>query len=50
MACLTPNPASVTQGTPFTLSANWTGLDPAKRWFGVINYTTTNVFTYFSVG
>jgi hypothetical protein len=47
---VTPNPASVTQGTPSTLSANWTGLDPAKRWFGVINYVTTNVFTYFSVG
>ena len=47
---VTPNPDPVTQGTPSTLSANWTGLDPAKRWFGVINYTTTNVFTYFSVG
>ena len=47
---VTPNPASVTQGTPATLSANWTGLDPAKRWFGVINYDTTDVFTYFSVG
>jgi len=47
---VTPNPAPVTQGTPSTLSANWSGLDPAKRWFGVINYATTNVFTYFSVG
>ena len=47
---VTPNPATVTQGTQSTLSANWTGLDPAKRWFGVINYATTNVFTYFSVG
>jgi hypothetical protein len=44
-----PNPASVTQGTTATLSANWTGLDPAKRWFGVINYVSTDVFTYFSV-
>ena len=47
---VTPNPAAVTQGTPFTLSANWSGLDPAKRWFGVINYSGTNAFTYFSVG
>ncbi len=47
---VTPNPAPVTQGTPATLSANWTGLDPAKRWFGVINYTGFDVATYFSVG
>ncbi len=47
---VTPNPAAITQGTPVTLTASWTGLDPAKRWFGVINYTTTDVFTLFSVG
>ena len=47
---VTPNPAAVTQGVPTTLSANWTGLDPAKRYFGVINYTGFDVFTYFSVG
>ena len=49
-ASVTPNPASVTQGVPITLSAGWTGLDPAKRWFGVINYTGTSSFTLFSVG
>ncbi|MFL5669448.1 MAG: S8 family serine peptidase [Chloroflexota bacterium] len=49
-ATVTPNPASVTQGTPATLHANWTGLDPAKRWFGIINYTGTDTFTFFSVG
>jgi hypothetical protein len=49
-ASVAPNPAPVTQGTPAALTASWTGLDPAKRWFGVINYTTTDVFTLFSVG
>jgi hypothetical protein len=49
-ASVTPNPAAVTQGAESTLSANWTGLDPAKRYFGVINYTGTTSFTYFSVG
>jgi subtilisin family serine protease len=47
---VTPDPVSVTQGVPTTLTANWTGLDPAKRWFGVIDYDTTTSFTYFSVG
>jgi hypothetical protein len=49
-ASVTPNPASVTTGTPITLTGNWTGLDPAKRWFGVINYGGSNDVTYFSVG
>jgi len=33
-----------------TLTAHWTGLDPAKRWFGVIDYTGTDSNTLFSVG
>jgi subtilisin family serine protease len=49
-ASVSPNPAAVVQGVPETLTANWTGLDPAKRYFGVINYTGTTSFTYFSVG
>ena len=49
-ATVAPNPAAVTTGTPVTLTASWSGLDPAKRWFGVINYTGTDSFTYFSVG
>ena len=49
-ASVTPNPAPVTQGTPTTLTANWSGLDPAMRWFGVINYTGTSSHTYLSVG
>jgi subtilisin family serine protease len=47
---VTPNPASVTQGVPTTLTATWSGLDPAKRWFGVINYTGTTAETLFSAG
>jgi len=37
-ATVTPNPASVTSAEPTTLTANWNGLDPAKRWLGVISY------------
>jgi hypothetical protein len=47
---VTPNPATVSQGVPATLTADWTGLDPTKRWFGVINYTGTSSYTLFSVG
>jgi subtilisin family serine protease len=49
-ATVTPNPVAVTVGIPVTLSANWTGLDPAKRWFGVISYAGADSVTYFSVG
>ena len=49
-ASVTPNPAAVTQGVDTTLTATWTGLDPAKRYFGVINYAGTTSFTYLSVG
>jgi len=49
-ASVTPNPAAVTQGQPATLTATWSGLDPAKRWFGIINYTGTESFTAFSIG
>ena len=48
-ASVTPNPASVTVGVPVTLNANWTGLDVAKRWFGVISYAGAADVTYFSV-
>jgi hypothetical protein len=49
-ATVTPSPTSVTSGTPTTLSANWTGLDPAKRYFGVISYSGADDVTVFSVG
>jgi hypothetical protein len=49
-AAVTPNPAAATQGVPVTLTATWSGLDPAKRWFGVISYSGATDVTYFSVG
>jgi hypothetical protein len=49
-ATVTPNPASVTSGTPTTLTANWTGLDSAKRWLGLIEYSGATDVTVFSVG
>ena len=49
-AAVTPSPASSTQGTPLELSASWTGLDQAKRWFGVISYSGAADKTYLSVG
>jgi hypothetical protein len=32
------------------VTGTWSGLDPAKRWFGVISFTGSDVVTYFSVG
>jgi subtilisin family serine protease len=49
-ASVSPNPAVVTIGVPVTLTASWTGLDPAKRWFGVISYAGATNVTFFSVG
>ena len=49
-ATVTPNPASVTSGTPVALTANWTGLDPAKRWLGLIEYSGATEVTVMSVG
>lgn len=50
-----PN-SDVTSGVPVsvgvatTLTASWTGLDPAKRWLGVISYAGTDDVTMLSVG
>lgn len=49
-ASVTPNPAAVTQSEPVDLTATWTGLDPAQRYFGVIDYEGTTSFTLLSVG
>ena len=49
-ATVAPDPVAVTVGEPVTLTASWTGLDPAKRWFGVISYAGADSVTYFSVG
>ena len=49
-ASVTPSPTTTTQGEPVDLTANWTGLDTTKRWFGVISYSGADDTTYFSVG
>ena len=49
-ASVTPNPAAVTIGVPLSLTASWAGLDPSKRWFGVISYSGATNVTYLSVG
>jgi subtilisin family serine protease len=40
----------VTIGTPVTLTASWTGLDPTQRWLGVISYAGADAVTLLSVG
>ena len=49
---LSPNPvpAPGVVGETATVTATWTGLDTANRYFGVISYAGSDVVTYFSVG
>jgi subtilisin family serine protease len=49
-AAVTPDPAEVTSGMPITLTATWTGLDPTKRWLGLLTYADTDTATLLSVG
>jgi len=49
-ASVSPDPAAATQGVPLDLTASWTGLDAAKRWFGLIRYAGASNVTLFSVG
>ncbi|HET9443583.1 MAG TPA: S8 family peptidase, partial [Acidimicrobiales bacterium] len=49
-ATVAPDPAPATIATPLTLTAAWTGLDPAKRWFGLVTYAGSDDVTYLSVG
>lgn len=49
-ATVTPSPAPATLGEPLTLTASWSGLDPAKRWLGVISYAGSDEVTLLSVG
>jgi subtilisin family serine protease len=44
------NPISTTVGVPIELTATWSGLDPAKRWLGVITYAGAVDVTLVSVG
>jgi subtilisin family serine protease len=49
---LSPNPVPppATLGDSATVTGTWSGLDPAKRWFGVISFVGSDVITFFSVG
>jgi hypothetical protein len=40
----------VTIAVPVTLTASWSGLDPAKRWLGVVSYAGATDVTLVSVG
>jgi len=44
------SPISTTVGVSLELTATWTGLDPAKRWLGVISYVGAADVTLVSVG
>jgi hypothetical protein len=44
------NNVAVTIGVPMTLTASWSGLDPAKRWLGMVSYAGTSDVTLVSVG
>ena len=37
----TPNPLTVTQGTPVEYSLSWSGLKPSTRYLGVVQYGTS---------
>jgi subtilisin family serine protease len=45
-----PVPPPATLGDPSTVTATWSGLDPALRYFGVISYAGTDAVTFFSIG
>ena len=49
---LSPNPVPppATLGDTSTVTATWTGLNPALRYFGAINYAGSDVITFVSVG
>ena len=47
---VTPATQPITSGTPVSLNAAWTGLDPAKRYLGVVSYSTSDDVTLVSVG
>ena len=47
---LTVTDAAVMTGVPVTLTASWSGLDPAKRWLGVISYADATDVTFITVG
>jgi hypothetical protein len=49
---LSPNPVPppAVLGDASTVTGSWAGLDPARRYFGVISYDGSDVVTFFSIG
>ena len=49
---LSPNPVRLrrTWVRPSTVTATWTGLETASRYFGVISYAGSDVITFVSIG
>ncbi|MCO5951224.1 S8 family serine peptidase [Microbacterium yannicii] len=45
----TPNPLPVTESTPTSYSLSWTGLAPASRYYGVVQYGESDVRTVLTV-
>ncbi len=45
----TPNPLTVTQGTPVDYTLTWSGLKPNTRYLGVVQYGTSAVNTVLTV-
>jgi hypothetical protein len=45
-----PIPPPAELGDSSTVTGSWTGLDPAKRYFGLISYDGSDVVTFFSIG
>lgn len=49
-ATIAPSSVPVTTGEPVTLTASWSGLDPAMRWLGAVEYENSDEVTLLSVG
>ena len=45
-----PVPAPATLGQSSTVTATWTGLDVAKRYFGIVHYAGSDEVTCVSIG
>ena len=45
-----PVPPPAVLGESSTVTATWSGLDVAKRYFGAVNYAGSDVITFVSIG
>jgi hypothetical protein len=45
-----PVPPPANLGDPSTVTASWTGLNPALRYFGAITYSGSDAITFVSIG